>query len=263
MAKLSIQHVRVDGPDRETFGLKVEARVSADGIFYWEPTPEIRDTLVAVAPKEAWSYRRDRSVLTAKTLDGLLALVRQGMEEHHKAEVTESWVLRYRFSPRIAFFVTAEGIEPNGQMEDLRRAGEWWKPKGKGVHNVHAGDRMDTVSVGVAGMVFRRIVTKRKGGTTVRLEKAPLHDLREAGMTAGADLNRWVGIEMGTEPEPRPPTMEIPYREEVAAFLVGAMKGFAKLAMAFDEIMASPDQMAAAALKGGLPMLPEKSERGC
>ena len=263
MAKLGIQHVRVEGPDREPFGVKVEAYVNASGVFYCDPPPAIRDTLIAVAPRDAWFYMKDRSVLSAKTLDGLLAIVRAAMEEHHKAEVTESWVLRYRFCPRIAFYMTPEGIEPNGQMEDLRRAGEWWKPKTPGVQNVHAGDNLETVSVGVAGMVFKRIVTKRKSGTTVRLEKGALHDLREAGMNAGADLNRWVGMRVSCEPDIRPPTVEIPYREDVAAFLVGAMKGFARLAMAFDEIMADPERLAAAAVRGGgFPMLTEKSEHG-
>jgi hypothetical protein len=248
MPKLATQHFRIQTEDRECFAVKVQPSVSASGIFYCDPPTEIIDSLRLVAPHGAWTYMKNRSVLSAPTLEGLRKMIQAALEAHHAGTVEESWVLRYRFRPDIAFYVTKEGIEPNGQLEDHTRAGKWWKPKTPGLFTPHANDNCPTVSVGLAGVVMKRTVTTRSVGKTIRMTKGSLDELREAGMNAAADLNRWVGLGWGFDPEPGQGTFDVPYREALARFIHSAMTKFAELAMAFDEIMASPETLERAAL---------------
>lgn len=249
MPKLPDIELTVRAEDGEAHKVKTDCWVLGDGTF----KAGIPAELVAIAYESIGGYgvglelTATRTVVSSRTRDELIRFLRFCAKSFVDATATTELVIRYIFTPAVAFWLKKDGSVCQNGVASGPSGGAWWRAKTKGAPELHATSREAVFSIGLAAGVFEKITTTRASGKTVRY----VHITGRNANPNIEQLNGWTGLSV-TDWATRRDVQELPYSDELAQFLHNTILGLCKVARRFDDFFSSPESVALAASKGQL-----------
>lgn len=232
--------------------------VSADnGKFYASLDPEEVDEMHEIARElfkdstAGFEHHRGRLYISAASLEDLKkALYRYG---RYKVEFTEERerVIIYKLDNQLHYvkhMPTGE-IYANGSLSPNYGTESFWVDEKRG--RASNQDYSNAYRLGIGAVVYDCVTRTTRVGVTTTSYERPSHPIQSAAEA----LNSFVKLDLiyrSSKPH-RPVTgaVVVPYTDELATFMHGAMMELCRLADGLESLFATPENLALAAAHGG------------